>query len=109
MTCRSCCRPSASALWWINCQTWMLVSSDMTVPRAMLVLSFIGHAYVYQTWWSGAATRLPPVLARPWHAVASRLRLPPVLSYAAYALDNWRRLDPGGPIALGSRRTRRLP
>src|SRR5262249_1577013 len=51
---------------------------------------------------SEAAARLPTVLARPWHAVASRLRRPPVLSYASYALDNWRRIDPDGPIALGN-------
>ena len=38
----------------------------------------------------------------PWHAVAQRLGRPPVLSYASYALDNWRRLDATGPIALGN-------
>ena len=75
---------------------------DAAVRRAMVALSFIGHAYVYQTWRSTAATCLPSVLARPWYAVAARLRRPPVLSYASYALDNWRRLDPDGPIALGN-------
>jgi indoleamine 2,3-dioxygenase len=34
--------------------------------------------------------------------VAKRLGRPPVLSYASYALDNWCRLDPAGPIALGN-------
>jgi indoleamine 2,3-dioxygenase len=72
------------------------------VRRAMLVLSFIGHAYVYQSWRTGVATRIPWVLAQPWHAVGTRLGRPPVLSYASYALDNWRRLEPGGPIALGN-------
>jgi indoleamine 2,3-dioxygenase len=75
---------------------------DAGVRRAMMVLSFIGHAYVYQCWRSGAASEVPAVLARPWHAVASRLGRPPILSYASYALDNWRRLDPAGPIALGN-------
>ena len=41
-------------------------------------------------------------MARPWFKVAQRLGRPPVLSYASYALDNWRRLDPGGPIAVGN-------
>jgi indoleamine 2,3-dioxygenase len=68
--------------------------------RAMLLLSFLGHAYV----WEGptAASRLPASIAVPWHATAKRLGRPPVLSYASYALDNWRRLDPHGPIALGN-------
>jgi indoleamine 2,3-dioxygenase len=75
---------------------------DEAVPRAMLLLSFFGHAYVWESWRLAPAERLPAVLARPWHAVARRLGRPPVLSYASYALDNWRRLDPHGPIALGN-------
>jgi indoleamine 2,3-dioxygenase len=41
-------------------------------------------------------------VAVPWHSVARRLGRPPILSYASYALDNWRRLEPAGPIALGN-------
>jgi indoleamine 2,3-dioxygenase len=65
---------------------------------AMRALSFLAHAYV----WEGAApaTSLPPGLAAPWCALARRLGRPPVLSYASYALDNWRRFDPRGPIAV---------
>jgi indoleamine 2,3-dioxygenase len=68
--------------------------------RAMMLLSFLGHAHV----WEGpaAAPRLPAAIAVPWHAVARRLGRPPVLSYASYALDNWRRLDARGPIELGN-------
>lgn len=70
------------------------------LERAMLLLSYFGHAYV----WGGAkpAARLPPGIAVPWFDVAQRLGRPPVLSYASYALHNWRRLDPSGPIALGN-------
>jgi indoleamine 2,3-dioxygenase len=75
---------------------------DEAIPRAMVLLSFFGHAYVYQNWQTKVADRLPAAIARPWVAVASRLGRPPVLSYASYALDNWRRLDPNGPIALGN-------
>jgi indoleamine 2,3-dioxygenase len=75
---------------------------DEAIPRAMVLLSFFGHAYVYQNWQTEVADRLPAAIARPWVAVASRLGRPPVLSYASYALDNWRRLDPNGPIALGN-------
>ena len=59
---------------------------------AMRILSFAGHAYVWEVPDQPAA-KLPPQLAQPWHEVARRLGRPPVLSYASYALDNWRRLD----------------
>ena len=59
---------------------------------AMRILSFVGHAYVWEIPDQPAAT-LPQQLAKPWHEVAQRLGRPPVLSYASYALDNWRRLD----------------
>lgn len=68
--------------------------------RAMSLLSYLGHAYV----WCGpqAATRVPANLAVPWHAVASRLGRPPVLSYASYCLHNWRRLEPERPVEVGN-------
>jgi indoleamine 2,3-dioxygenase len=75
---------------------------DDAVPRAMLLLSFMGHAYVYQSWRTDVASRIPRNLAQPWAAVARRLGRPPILSYASYALDNWRRVDASGPIALGN-------
>jgi indoleamine 2,3-dioxygenase len=66
---------------------------------AMRILSFAGHAYVWESPDHPAAS-LPQQLAQPWCEVAQRLGRPPVLSYASYALDNWRRLDPSKPIAL---------
>jgi indoleamine 2,3-dioxygenase len=64
----------------------------------MRVLSFLGHAFV----WEGGVPEpvLPRQLAAPWYAVARRLGRPPVLSYASYALDNWRRFDPRGPLRV---------
>lgn len=70
------------------------------VDRAMLILSYLAHAYVWGE--VRPVYRLPAALARPWHDVASRLGRPPVLSYASYALANWRRIDPDGPVALGN-------
>jgi indoleamine 2,3-dioxygenase len=66
---------------------------------AMRILSFAGHAYVWEVPDQPVAT-LPPQLAKPWHEVAQKLGRPPVLSYASYALDNWRRLDRTQPIQL---------
>ena len=66
---------------------------------AMRILSFCGHAYIWEVPDQPTAT-LPPQLAQPWHDVARQLGRPPVLSYASYALDNWRRLDLTKPIQL---------
>lgn len=66
---------------------------------AMRILSFVGHAYVWETP-GHPAMKLPSHLARPWHEIAQKLGRPPVLSYASYALDNWRRLDKAKPIQL---------
>ncbi|HEV8242590.1 MAG TPA: hypothetical protein VGQ07_01225 [Nitrospirales bacterium] len=68
---------------------------------AARTLSFAGHGYVWEEPHRPAG-RLPASLAVPWHHVMKRLGRPPVLSYASYALDNWRRLDPAQPIALGN-------
>src|SRR5262245_60378775 len=70
------------------------------LERAMLLLPYFGHAYVGAE--EKPADRIPAGIAVPWHAVARQLGRPPVLSYASYALHNWRRLDPAGPIALGN-------
>jgi indoleamine 2,3-dioxygenase len=76
------------------------LSGEATLRRAMLLLSYFGHAFV----WGGAEPErvIPAAVAVPWCAVAARLGRPPVLSYASYALDNWRRLDPAGPLELGN-------
>ncbi|HLL47434.1 MAG TPA: hypothetical protein VK399_12040 [Longimicrobiaceae bacterium] len=70
------------------------------IARAMLLLSYFGHAYIWGE--RTAVDRLPANLAIPWHATAVRLGRPPVLSYASHALNNWRRLNPAGPVALGN-------
>jgi indoleamine 2,3-dioxygenase len=77
-----------------------LFDHSSSVERAMLLLSYFGHAYV----WGEAkfADVIPEPVAVPWHALAHRLGRPPVLSYASYALRNWRRLDQASPIALGN-------
>ncbi len=66
---------------------------------AMRILSFAGHAYVWETP-GQPAVKLPSQLARPWFEIAEKIGRLPVLSYASYALDNWRRLDRTKPIQL---------
>ena len=77
-----------------------LLGDPAAAERAMLLLSYFGHAYVWGE--TEPAKRIPAPVAVPWHAVARRLGRPPVLSYASYALHNWRRLDKNSPIALGN-------
>jgi len=76
------------------------IGSDRERERAMVLLSYLGHAYV----WGGAkpADILPSRLAVPWHAVAQSLGRPPVLSYSSYALHNFYRLDPAREIECGN-------
>lgn len=68
--------------------------------RAMVLLSFLAHAYVWG--YEEPAPALPANIAVPWYHVANELGRPPVMSYASYALQNWRRINPSGPIALGN-------
>jgi indoleamine 2,3-dioxygenase len=73
---------------------------DRERRRAMVILSFLGHAYVWGE--PETASSIPACLALPWHQLARMLGRPPVLSYASYALDNWRRLDLQRPLELGN-------
>lgn len=71
------------------------------IERMMMLLSFLGHAYVWQAG-EAPATSLPHNFAQAWYDVALLLDRPPIMSYASYALYNWRRIDPAGAIALGN-------
>ena len=64
-------------------------------------LGFLASAYVNQVG-QHPATVLPRNLAVPLCHVCTRLGRPPILSYDGYALYNWKRFDPAGPIALGN-------
>src|SRR6202044_85212 len=64
-------------------------------------LGFLASAYVNQVGLE-PATLLPHNIARPLCDVCARLDRPPILSYDGYALQNWKRFDPAGPIALGN-------
>lgn len=76
------------------------LSGERERRRAMVLLSFLGHGYVWGE--SETVGSIPACLAVPWYELAKVLGRPPVLSYASYALDNWRKLDPNRPIELGN-------
>jgi indoleamine 2,3-dioxygenase len=64
-------------------------------------LGFLASAYINQVG-EEPANLLPRNIAVPLCDVTSRLRRPPILSYDGYALANWKRFRPDGPIALGN-------
>ena len=76
------------------------VMTDREWERAMLLLSYLGHAYV----WGGArpAHVLPARLAVPWHQIATKLGRPPILSYSSYALHNFYRFNTAREIECGN-------
>ncbi|HKB00840.1 MAG TPA: hypothetical protein VKD90_01415, partial [Gemmataceae bacterium] len=64
-------------------------------------LAFLASAYVNQVG-EPRASVLPRNIAVPLARAARILGRPPILSYDGYALYNWKRFDPAGPIALGN-------
>jgi indoleamine 2,3-dioxygenase len=76
------------------------IGDDRERERAMILLSYLGHAYV----WGGdkPAQILPKRLAVPWHSVAGNLGRTPVLSYSSYALHNFFRFDPNRDVECGN-------
>jgi indoleamine 2,3-dioxygenase len=81
-----------------------LPARDPELPTLRLYyirLGFLASAYVNQVG-QEPATILPRNLAAPLCDACARLGRPPILSYDGYALANWKRFDPNGPIALGN-------
>ena len=76
------------------------IAGDRERERAMLLLSYLGHAYVW--WGPKPADVLPARLAVPWHAVAEKMGRPPVLSYSSYSLHNYYRFDPKREVEAGN-------
>ena len=64
-------------------------------------LGFLASAYINQVG-QEPATLLPRNISLPLREICTRLDRPPILSYDGYALYNWKRFDPSGPIALGN-------
>ncbi|MCE5294733.1 MAG: indoleamine 2,3-dioxygenase, partial [Chlamydiales bacterium] len=76
------------------------LENDKEQERAMQILSYIGHAYVWGH--KEPPQSIPAILAKPWYEVATKCNRLPVLSYASYALTNWKRINKNGPIDLGN-------
>ena len=66
-----------------------------------LRLGFLASAYINQVPLPPESI-LPKNIAVPLRNACQLLDRPPILSYDGYALYNWKRLRPDGPIALGN-------
>lgn len=64
-------------------------------------VGFLASAYVNQVS-QPRATVLPRNIAAPLCQACRLLDRPPILSYDGYALYNWKRFRPDGPVALGN-------
>jgi indoleamine 2,3-dioxygenase len=64
-------------------------------------LGFLTSAYINQVPLPPEST-LPKNIALPFCKACKLLNRPPILSYDGYALFNWKRFRPEGPIALGN-------
>jgi len=76
------------------------LNSKREQERAMLLLSFFAHAYIYAP--TTSYKYIPESIAIPWVEVAQKLRRKPILSHSSVVLNNWRRLDMNGPIELNN-------
>src|SRR5262249_9771982 len=61
-------------------------------------IGFLASAYVNQVG-QEPVHALPRNIALPLVHICQQLGRPPILSYDGYALYNWKRFDPAGPIA----------
>ena len=76
------------------------LESKPQLERAMLLLSFFAHAYVHAP--PNSEKKIPASVALPLIRVAEELKRKPVLSHSSVVLNNWRRIDPNGPIDLSN-------
>ena len=75
---------------------------DLPLLRLYYVrVGFLASAYINQVGQPPVEV-LPRNLSEPLCDVCRLLGRPPILSYDGYALYNWKRFQPNGPIALGN-------
>ena len=70
----------------------------LAYERAMLILSYVAHAYLVET----SKNSIPATIAQPWYEIAKKLGRPPVIAHASAVLHNWQKLDPDKPVALNN-------
>ena len=79
------------------------LKNDSDMNRAMLLLSMFANAYI--SCGPDPVRIIPLVLSVPLSEVANSFGRPPISSHASIVLNNWRRINPEGPIELENLRT----
>jgi indoleamine 2,3-dioxygenase len=64
-----------------------------------VLYTYFANAYVFATP-DEPEHRITRSVAVPLHQLAQRVERPPIFSYVTLVLNNWRRVDPDGPIDL---------
>jgi indoleamine 2,3-dioxygenase len=78
-----------------------ILNGTEQLRRAYVVLSFLGHGYLYGVTNSDNVEQvMPKQIAVPWFKVATKLRINPVISYTGVGLWNWKLLSTDQPIDL---------
>ncbi|XP_075063317.1 indoleamine 2,3-dioxygenase 2 [Mixophyes fleayi] len=67
---------------------------------ARVILSHMVMGHVWQNGETGGVKVLPRTLAVPYHKLSQSLGLPLIMVHADFALANWRRKDPTGPLTI---------
>ena len=75
-----------------------IISDGPELGRAMLLLSMFANAFI--SCGSEPESKIPRPLAIPLANVAKRSGRPPIASHASIVLNNWRRIDKDGSIAV---------
>eukprot|EP01084_Bolivina_argentea_P287822 493918_1 len=81
------------------CNSRNLRESQM--KRAMVVLSIMAQAYIFENP-DAVEDQIPACIAVPLCDVAEHLRVPPILSHMSIVLNNWRKIDPDGPLVASN-------
>ncbi|MDA4128399.1 MAG: indoleamine 2,3-dioxygenase [Thaumarchaeota archaeon] len=92
-------RPIINRLDLIPPDIFEVLENDELIMAAR-IYAFLISGYVHQVGKS-KVSEIPRSVAVPFSRISKRLgRKYPILSYDLYCLNNWRRVDPKGPISL---------
>ncbi len=69
------------------------------IERLWVLYTYFASAYVFANP-DEPGRCITKSVAVPLHRLAQMVERPPIFSYATHVLNNWRRVDPDGPIAL---------
>lgn len=92
-------RDELEKLWPLKNKHYFLLEDMPVRQRAFMLYSFLASAYVFEKGKESSA-RIPTGVAAPLSLLAWWLDVPPILSYQSYALTNWQRKDPAGPLVV---------